>query len=74
MPVHKNPLQGLLKYYWGVLTEIYNLQYIIYQICFQLNRGENGKYNIFQESYHASSKTNRGSKLDLELFNVCEKI
>jgi hypothetical protein len=41
-------IEAILKYYWRVLNVILNKspKIIISPICFQLNSGENDKYNI----------------------------
>jgi hypothetical protein len=56
----------ILKFYWKVLNMILNksLNSIISQLCFQLNRGENGKYNISSNNDLKTEKNSRVKRLD----------
>jgi hypothetical protein len=53
---------------------IYNKNFNNFYYVFSLDPGENDKYNISSEDDRKSSKTRRGSNLDLEPVNFCQKV
>jgi hypothetical protein len=63
-------VEAILKYYWRVFScdlEEISMVSIIFPICFQLNRVENGNEDSSSEANFKSSITSRAFSLDLKV-------